>query len=358
MADTTTQYEERLDEIAHTSFGVLSDDQILQLLAERKELQALKVQYEQIQKEQEKITEAQQEKAGIEKELTRLNTLISPDKPDDELIHLIEERKAWEAKLAAIDAALVALGQKVPETAKKTVSVPVREETEERVSEQETPQASPLAEEPAPAPETEEKSVASPDVIPEKTEESSPTLPVDKDFGKQRILESTLDPESELGRYLKQIEDSPENIGKILDDLPVSVRRDKMFMLGVAEVDPAYAMHYADKDTLKKDEDFNLKVVSLKGKRTSGSVLAEMLPEARTEAVVMTALKQDYRNIRYALPQMAGYDQMIEKAKKAALDKVKELKDSVDVMLLVPKILQKDKAFMEKVEKFVPKEDK
>ena len=49
-----------------------------------------------------------------ETELARLNALITPDKPDDELIHLIEERKTWEAKLALLS------GTPVPESVEAT----------------------------------------------------------------------------------------------------------------------------------------------------------------------------------------------------------------------------------------------
>lgn len=337
MTQTTPQYEERLEQIAHTSFGALTDDQVLQLLAERKQLEALKEQYEQVQKEQERVTEIQSEKANIEKELERLNALISPDKPDDELIRLVEERKTWEEKLATTDEALRTLGVVVEQTAFEEK----KEQTDKKVTvETETP----IEKEPEPIEEI---------VAPLEADQEA----VDVDFGEQKIVEMKIDPGSELGQYLSQMEKDPSSMGKILDNLPVSAKRDKLFMLSVAAIDPAYAMHYADKDVLKKDEDFNLKVVAIKGKRSTGNVLAEMLPEARTAAVVMAAVKHDYRNVRYALPQMADYDKMLERAKKSALEKVKELKESVDISVLVPKILQKDKEFMEKIEKIVPKEE-
>lgn len=346
MSDTTKNYTERLEQIAQTVFGDLADDQVLQLLAERKQLVTLKEQYEQAQKEQEQVAQAQSEKATIEKELARLNALISPDKPDDELIHLIEERKTWEAKLVAINETLTSLGVVIEETA-----VP-------------TPPPAVEREEVSKSPKEEKEEVTIPVAVVSKASpvaEQEPVLEVaiDKDFGEHKIAETTIDSNSELGRFLEQMRSRPESMGTVLDGLPISTKRDKAFMLAVAEIDPAYAMHYADKDVLKKDEDFNVRVVAMKGQRQSGSVLAEMLPEARTEAVVMAALKQDYRNVRFALPQMKDYDKMLEKAKKAALEKVKELKESVDVGLLVPKILQKDKAFMEKVAALVPQsEDK
>ena len=80
-----------------------------------------------------------------------------------------------------------------------------------------------------------------------------------------------------------------------------------------------------------------------------------MLPEARTDAVVLAAIKHDFRNVKYALPQMASYDEMISSAKKAALEKVREMKDGVDVAFLVPKILQKDREFMKQIGEIVSK---
>lgn len=341
MTQTTPQYEERLEQIAHTSFGTLTDDQVLQLLAERKQLEALKEQYEHIQQEQERVAEVQSEKANIEKELERLNALISPDKPDDELIRLVEERKTWEEKLATTDEALRALGVSVEQT----------------VFEEKKEQAEKKAPEGIEAPvETESEPGERVDSFEVETE-SIASEAIDADFGEQKIVDMKIDPSSELGQYLNQMEKDPASMGKILDNLPVSAKRDKLFMLSVAALDPAYAMHYADKDVLKKDEDFNLKVVAIKGKRSTGNVLAEMLPEARTAAVVMAAVRHDYRNVRYALPQMADYDKMLERAKKSAIEKVKELKEGVDISVLVPKVLQKDKEFMEKIEKIVPKEE-
>ncbi len=343
----TTEYTERLEQIAHTVFGELSDDQVLQLLAERKQLEALKEQYEQVQKEQEEKAHMQAEKAEIESQLEHLNTLISPDKPDDELIHLVEERKVLEEKLAAADQALG--GSSVSE-----VSIQAQEEKPEEKPKENSVEKS--EEEPALVigKKEEEKPVESHS---ESQSQGTDQFVVNKDFGEHKIQEFTLDANSELAQYISQMEGNPDGMGKLLEDLPVAAKRDKMFMLAVAQIDPAYAMHYADKDVLKKDEDFNVKVVSMKGKRASGNVLAEMTPEARTEAVVMAAVKQDYKNVRFVLPQMKSYDQILERAKKMALQKVKELKESVDIAVLVPKILQKDKAFMEQVEKLVPKEE-
>lgn len=117
-------------------------------------------------------------------------------------------------------------------------------------------------------------------------------------------------------------------------------------------------MHYADQNTLKRDPDFNIKVAAMRNTKGSGSALSEMLPEARTPQVVMAAIKADYRNVRFLLPQMEGYDDMLARAKNGALQKVKELKDGASLSLLLPKILQKDKEFMKQIEAIVPRSDR
>lgn len=328
MENTAVQkYKERLAEIAEITFGTLSDDQVLQFLAERKHVEGLKQESEQAEKEEEKIRQAEKERVSIEKELARLNALISPDKDDDELLRLIEERKGWEEKLAVVATTLPASKGKTQPDVPPVVSV-----------------------EPKPLP-TPEKASAPEATIEIVQEDKSETSSSDAGFGEHAIAEVSLNPGTELGQAFERMKQDPHALGKILDDLSVAAKRDKLFMLAVATIDPAYAMHYADKDVLKKDEDFNMKVIATKGKQVSGSVLAEMLPEARTATVVMAAVKRDYRDIRFALPQMDGYEEMIEKAKKAALEKAKAMKESVDVALLIPKILQKDKEFMAEVEK-------
>ena len=177
---------------------------------------------------------------------------------------------------------------------------------------------------------------------------------VDADFGRETITQES----GELNRYLGELNNNAESLGTFLDGMPFDAKQSRAFMLEVAKIDPAYAMHYADKDTLKKDESFNLALVSMRNTRNTGTVLSEMLPEARTAKVVMAAIRTDYRNVRFALPQMEGYEAMLELAKKLALEKIKELKDSVDATFLLPKVLQKDKVFMAEVEKIIPKGEK
>ncbi len=345
-----TDSQGRLQEITD-KLGDLSDDEVLHLLAERKQLEELKHQYERIQAE---LGQAQEERTHIEKELARLNTLISPDKPDDELIHLVEERRVLEGKLETALAEVARLEATpdvapVAKTPQEEVAPAAPAVSEEPVREREITPVQPevvLVAEPEPVKLAEE--------VPQP--EKSHQAPVDDSFGREAIKANSLEGDSDLARALDRIKNDPESIGRILEDLPPAMRRNKQFMLAVAEVDSAYAMHYADKDTLKKDADFNLKVVKFHNERRSGSVLTEMLPEARTAQIVAVAIKFDYRNVRFLQPQMEGYDEILESAKKGTLEKVKELKNSVDIEFLVPKILQKDSAFMKQVAALAPSE--
>lgn len=335
----TINYVKRLAEIAKTAFGELSDEEVLHLLAERKQLQELQEQYEELQREQIALAQAEEERGAIMQELDRLNKLISPDKPDDELIHLVEERKIWEAKLETAETNLTRL--KSGEEGVNSEQIPAL------VTEVLTEEPAPVSEPAIPEGQTE--------TISNSVDETIGSASVDQEFGMEKITERTLDENSEFFPYLEEIQNNVSSIGRILEGLPIAAKKDKLFMLAVAKIDPAYAVHYADKNSLKNDEDFNLRVASMKGNAHSGSALSEMPPEARTPAVVMAAIKSDYRNVRFLLPQMEGYDDMLNRAKSGAIQKLKELKDSADVAILIPKILQKDKAFMKEVEEIVPK---
>ena len=154
---------------------------------------------------------------------------------------------------------------------------------------------------------------------------------------------------SAFSGYLHQLQDNTGALGTLLQGMPLDAKKNKAFMLKVAEIDPAYAMHYADQDTLKRDEDFNIRIASMKNPRNSGNALAEMLPEMRTSKVVLAAVKQDYRNIKLVRPEMAEYDEMMRIAKKAALEKIADLREAADITLLVPRVLQQDKEFMRAV---------
>ncbi|OIQ02702.1 MAG: hypothetical protein COZ27_03350 [Candidatus Moranbacteria bacterium CG_4_10_14_3_um_filter_41_65] len=374
----------RLEEITKIQFGVLSDDEILRFLAERKRLVMAIADYEKGQREEQERKErlekeralkiAREKRDTILQNIEKLNQTISPDKKDDELIALISERKALEQELETIDQSFPELvvedtekeaspiavktssTEKKKETALKNTVVetlPASEEVSEPVvllqEEQEVGVQIP---EPVSIPKQEERVE---EVKPEVKEETS--LPVstlgvaDEGLGTEKINTHNIEVGSELVRYVDQLQSNSRSLGEFLQQLPVSAKKNKAFMLKVAEMDPAYAMHYADSFTLKRDEDFNVRIATLKNPRNSGNALSEMLPEFRTSRVVLTAVKQDYRNVKFIQPAMKDYDEILTIAKKGALEKVKSLKDATDIVVLVPKILQQDKAFMEEVEK-------
>jgi hypothetical protein len=360
-----TKHKERLQEIADTKFGELSDDQVLRILAERKQLEELEEEYLTLQKEQMRLSEIETGKTVLEQKLSELNKLISPDKPDEELLKLITERKEIEAKLDSINAEIASIKkEKPPESVvpkeeprreKEVKSQPdvITEENKENVVEEKIQ---------SPAEPEKESAVAEPEVPAEKVTATPPVVtPVMEglsetdEFGREGIVSHDLPETSDLRRYIDQMKNNPSSLGTILDDLSATAKKNKAFMLEVAKIDPAYAMHYADSATLKKDEDFNVRVASMKNERNSGNALAEMLPEGRTSKVILAGVKQDYKNLRFVLPNMADYDKIVEIAKKGALETVKKLKDGVDVTLLIPKLLQKDKSFMEQVEKMTGK---
>lgn len=343
----TIDYKKRLAEIALVKLEELSDEEVLHLLAERKQLQELQEQYDKLKEEQDALVRKEEEKVAIQAELDRLNKLITPDKPDDELIHLIEERKVWEAKMESVQNGVKEGEGTESEALVQVKPTPILEEKKG----EELPKEEPIDE----IPSVPEVATSGEDESEQETrgEEVITGTVIDQDFGREKVTAVEFDENNEFYSYLEQIKGSGGSIGRILEGLPVNAKRDKLFMLEVAKVDPSYAMHYADQ-TLKKDPDFNVKVASTKNNRSSGSALAEMLPEARTPKVVMAAIKTDYRNVRFLLPQMDGYDDMLARAKSGALQRIKELKDSADVSMLVPKILQKDKEFMKQVEEIVP----
>jgi hypothetical protein len=171
-------------------------------------------------------------------------------------------------------------------------------------------------------------------------------------FGNEGIRINPLEVTGELKQYVDDIQTHLDSLGTYLQHLPVTAKANKAFMLKAAETDPAYAMHYADPG-LKGDEDFCIQVAMMPNKRNSGNALAEMDAAVRTSTVVLAGVKQDYRNIRFALPNMEGYREMLDIAKRGALHRMQELKDSADVMLLVPKVLQKDQEFMRQVNEIV-----
>ena len=327
----------RLQEIGEMRFGTFSDEQILSLLVERKRLFELEAEK---QKKEEQDALFQSKKKELLEKIEVLNAAISPDKEDEELLHLVEERKKLEEELDTLEGVSSGEAKPAPVLKKETVpeSVPEEEKDVSRVPEEIVSQEEEKKEEPV--------QVSEPvSVIEEKKEEV-----IASDFGGEGRLSDTLEEGGEMQQYIHELEANRESLGSFLQGVSAIAKKNRKFMERVAEIDPAYAMHYAD-PSLKKDEGFNVFVASRKNDRNSGNALAEMLPEARTGKVVLAGTKQDYRNVRFLLPTMAEYDEVLQIAKQGALEKVDELKEAADVMLLIPKILQKDGAFMKEVEK-------
>ena len=355
----------RLQEIAEIRFGTLSDDEILRFLAERKRLADVEHEYEKVQKKEEARLErdrkaaenlkiVEKKKAAISKKIEELNKSISPEKPDDDLLILVAKRRALEKELEEAGGADL-LRKEEPVLA----PVPPLSAAAETIPEKEHPKPEPEAAAPAVVPEEEVTLADGKKAAVAEVSPLSSKIRVDEGYGDEKILSDDIEGGSGFQRYFDQLKDNVESLGTLLQSMPLDAKKNKAFMLKVAEIDPAYAMHYADKETLKKDEDFNMRVVSLKNPRNSGNAIAEMLPEARTSKVLLTAVKQDYRNVRFIQPSMADYDEMIGIAKRGALEKVKNLKEAVDIMFLIPKLLQQDKLFMLQVKEITePKKEK
>ena len=137
---------ERLAAIAATVLGTLSDESVLELLAERRTLEKENTAYEKERDEkQQQAQAAAAERQSIEQELAELNTSITPDKDDDTLLALVAERKKLEVKLAALgEPEEIAVTDPVPEAEasepteekpaeelEKAIDVPVVEEVVE-----------------------------------------------------------------------------------------------------------------------------------------------------------------------------------------------------------------------------------
>lgn len=349
---------ERLLAIADMAIGTLSDEAVLELLAERRTLQKENTAYERERDEKEKqVQAAAAERQAIEHELTELNASITPDKDDDTLLALVAQRKKLEAKLSALGEPEKAVAAdptpeaEVSEPAEKPekIAEPPVSEAEEVMGEKEPPveesKPEPVAETAAP-----EIAEAEPEEE-EKQEEKAPKKVLDERIGEERINMATSSADAK--EFLELLSTNPDDALSQLESLPDELKKDKGFMLKVAAVDPAYAMHYADAKTLKKNEEFNVKIASLNNPRNSGNPLAEMLSEARTAPVVMAAVKNDFRNLRYAMPDMEGYADMLEIAKKQAREKVKSLGQAVDLRMFLPKALRDDQVFLEEAEQII-----
>ena len=365
--------DERLAAIAETKFGTLSDEAALVLLAERKHLEVLQSELVTRQKEEEA---REQERLRIEQEnakrhndvarkkeeltqaIETLNQSISPDKTDNELLTFVKQRKALEKELDALSLTPDVSETPSVEPTPEPVPLTLGAESENSVSGEDepkigVPEVDVVSPEVKTFPVTEAKKEEVKEVKEEILEPSSFKGTLKEDFGREGIQDNDLTEGSELHRYLDQLKNNIGSLGTLLQEMPANAKKNKDFMLKVAEIDPAYAMHYADAATLKHDEDFNIRIASMKNPRNSGNALVEMLPEARTSRVVLAAVKHDYRNVRFIQPNMEAYDEILRIAKNATLEKVKELKEAADMRLIVPRLLQEDKRFIEEVEKAI-----
>lgn len=353
-----TDHNKRLQEIAVFKLGDLSDDEVLRLLAERKQLEVLQRQYEKLQKEEEerqllekkKIEERQQRKQKIEtllQEIETLNQSITPSKGDDELLSLVTQRKELEKELET-------LGVDVPQSSSHPVPAAMPETMRVEAPSHNKEEA--RDEQEAFIPVSDTKIAESPHVVEATPTPSHFRQSLTEAFGKEEIVPNTFEEGSTLKRYLDQLKNNAGSLGTLLQEMPLDAKRNKAFMLKVAEIDSAYAMHYADKE-LKTNEDFNIRIASMPNNRNSGNAVAEMLPEARTPAVVLAAVKQDAQNIKFAQPNMEAYDEMIRIAKQKTIETITRFKDAADVMLLIPRLLQKDKQFMLDVESIITKKE-
>lgn len=342
----------RLAEISALTFGTLSDSEVLGLLAERKHLQELERTYAQAQAAEARIREQEEEKkraaearqrADLQAQIETLNHSISPDKADAELLKLVAERQALEKELEDLGKKTAASDDR-EERGKQDITSAVKVSDtlggdgtyEGRASLELTPEF------PATATPVETLDTAGPAQAFKQS--------LKEEFGHEGIMDDGFAEGSELHRYLDQLKNNTGSLGTLLQEMPLEAKKNKQFMLKVAEIDSAYAMHYADSDTLKRDEEFNIKIASMKNNRNSGNALAEMLPEARTSKVVLAAVRQDYRNVKFLKPEMEDYDEILNMAKKATLEKLRDLKEATDISLLIPKPLQQDHAFMAEIE--------
>lgn len=401
---TPAEIKYRLDEIAETSLQDLDDQAVLALLTERKELLVQSARLEEQEKEQaEKLKQAEAKKDAIKARIAEINSSITPDQEADQLLALIQERKTLEGELKTLESDDAVSGEekeevsvaeeptpKIPKARKsaqdgsasgrkkeivkepepvlpESVEEPVEEEKEEVISaEPEIPESKPVVPEVLEKPEPEIKPEAA---TPSEPEPESAEVAINSatpytetytsKMGKvsaleaspeRMVLDSTLQT-SEYQGYLSELKANLNSLGTFLQTLPVEVKRNRAFMLEVAKIDPAYAMHYADKDTLKKDESFNVAVAGINNQRNTGNPLSEMLPEMRTGAVILVGVKNDFRNVRFVKPEMPEYESIMELAKKGALESMQALQGAHNVQQLIPPILQKDKAFMAEVEK-------
>jgi hypothetical protein len=351
MQEERKAQEKRLKEIQATSLQGLSDEAILELLAERKHLENTLLRY--IQADQEKAREKHNKLVEAEKkvegEIQLLNEEISPSKNDEELLLLVQKRHKLETELLKIHKEL---GEPLPVTndnrdvleesknTEKPESVVLPETAVVNISEKKEVK--------------QEKEVVVAEQPQMSIQVASPKKALFKEdtFGEEEIKLDGLQESGDFEKYVYQLEASRESLGSFLQSLPKDARSNKSFMLKVASIDPAYAMHYAA-NGLRKNESFHVQIASLKNNRNSGNAVAEMDPAMHTGKVILAATRQDFHNVHYIHEDMPEYDEILLAAKKGALEKISQLKEAVSLSTFIPKILQQDTAFMAEVEKIV-----
>ncbi|MCW1888445.1 MAG: hypothetical protein KIH67_002725 [Candidatus Moranbacteria bacterium] len=338
MQEERKALEKRLKEIQATSLEGLSDEAVLELLAERKHVENTLLEYIKAEKEAEaKQSSLIQEEHEVEEKIDHLNKEIGPDKKDEELLALIQERHQLEEELFKIHQELKEPLPAAKELSHKKEEAPVLSEV---VSEKQVKEALP-------------KEAQKPEPINEKIEiseedDSKKKLFKEDTFGSEEIRFDNLKESGEFEKYVHQLESSRESLGSFMQTLPREARSNKGFMLRVATIDPAYAMHYA-LEGLRRDKGFHVQIASMKNNRNSGNAVAEMDQDMRTGEVVLAATRQDFRNVHYVTEDMPEYDDIIAVAKKGALEKIGQLKEAVSLDVIVPKILRSDEEFMKKV---------
>lgn len=335
MEEEYKKNKARYQEIQELSLAHLDDEAVLEVLAERKHLEKVIWEYEEeTKKEQENLQKQKalvEEEKRVEKLITNLNDEIRPDKNDDELLRLVSERHKLEDQLIRIKKELgeplpVPIKENIPQKEKKvSISAPIDELQEKK----------------------EEKIV----IATTNDREEKMTFK-EAGFGEEEIRLDGLQESGDMEKYIHQLEASRESLGGFLQSLPREARINKRFMLRVAHIDPAYAMHYAA-DDLRHDEGFHIEIAGMKNMRQSGNALAEMDPEMRTGQVVLAGTRQDFRNVHFVREEMPEYDEIIAAAKKGALEKIKDFKEAIDVDVFIPKILQRDEDFLSQVKKIV-----
>ncbi len=370
----SSDIQKRLNEIRNTALQSLSELEVLALLEERKFLEAELVRLEE---ESKALAAAEEERLRLEalkddlrEKIQKLRESIHPDQSDDELLRIIAEKKELEKALVALEGevrenkpAANEKEEKDQSIVKNVVQKKKENEVKEEVIAEEQKSEILDTKEGQELEESKEEDI----VEEEKTLDDKISIDINATYsnggasqnGKVSGLEReegaiTLDASlqtDEYHGYLEELKANINSLGSFLQSLPQEVKRNKAFMFEVAKIDPAYAMHYADKDTLKKDESFNIRIAGMNNGRNTGNPISEMLPNMRTSAVILAAVKNDFKNVRFLLPEMEDYDEIIMVAKKAALEAVRTLRDAHDIDFLIPPILQKDKKFMEEVKK-------